>query len=226
MVVPPPPPLVEDIIVIIARARQLFEEKVVKNFCPTTKKTLNPKQRPLQKCDTSIPVKIKFCHKSDTFDTNAAKVDLCFASGNTGQRRRQSRRQRSPKRKRTLRVLVFAHPPPLPPRAFSSRCRRDGKTWCAVFIVRFNIIIIIIIIIIVPEEDDFEEENKEELWGVLLSSSSSSSSLRKHHHHHQSRHRRICRRLCAGETTVFHESNTTFVDAGVVVSNAALRGEE
>ena len=144
-------------------------------------------------------------------DTNAA-VDLCFASGNTG-------RRQSPKRKRTL-VLVFAHPPPLPPRA-SSRCsRRDGKTWCAVFIVRFNIIII------VPEEDDFEEENKEELWGVLLSSSSSSSSLRKHHHHHQSRRRRICRRLCAGETTVFHESNTTFVDAGVVVSNAALRGEE
>ena len=40
VVVPPPPPLVEDIIVIIARARQLFEEKVVKNFCPTTK---NPK---------------------------------------------------------------------------------------------------------------------------------------------------------------------------------------
>ena len=163
------------------------------------------------------------------FDANAAKVDdLCFASGNTGQRRRQSRRQRSPKRKRTtLRVLVFAHPPPLPPRAFSSRCRRDGKTRCADFSVRFNLILInILIIIIVPEEDDFEEVNKAELWGVLLSSSSSSSSLRKHHHHHQSRHRRICRRLCAGETTVFHESNTTFVDAGVVVSNAALRGEE
>ena len=217
---PPPPPLVEDIIVIIARARQTFlKKKSLRIFVPQ-QKTLNPKQRPLQKCDTSIPVKIKFCHKSDTFDANAAKVDLCFASGNTGQRRRQRSRQRSPKRKRTLRVLVFAHPPPLPPRAFSSRCRRDGKTWCAVFIVRFNIIII------VPEEDDFEEENKEELWGVLLSSSSSSSSLRKHHHHHQSRRRRICRRLCAGETTVFHESNTTFVDAGVVVSNAALRGEE
>ncbi len=213
MLVLPPPPLVVVVVEDISCITVVWSaEKSLKNFRPFFSSSskpyilniTNPKHTV-----TNLDVEILCCRHTPRAPSNdAAVVDR--ASGNAG-RRRVCRR---PRRKKSV-FLVFARAPL--PRA-SSCC---------------FIIIIIIIIIIVPEDE--EETKEEELWGVLLlllsssspssSSSSSSSSSREHHHHHQSR-RRIRVRLCAGETTtVFHES-TTFVDAGVVVSNAALRGEE